>query len=1003
METTTPRLYLLDGMAIAYRAYYAFITNPLRTSKGENVSALFGFANTLFKILDSDKPEYFAVVFDTKEPTFRHKMYDAYKATRQEIPEELIPQLDQLRELVRAFNIPVLEMHGYEADDIMGTLARKAEKEKILTYLVTGDKDFMQLISPFIKMLKPGNANSEWEVIDNAQVLEKFGVPPSQVIDVLGLIGDKVDNVPGIPGVGEKTAIPLVQQFGSIENILTNIEKIEKQGVKKKFEEHRKLALLSKELVTIDVNVPIGVDIHELKAKEKDVEQLSKLFLKFEFKNFLKKVTSNELRVTSEKIDNSKLETVNSQLNDDDISFDVATFEATTDISTDEHKYHLVSTEKDFLKLCDKLSKAKQFVFDTETTSENALEAEIVGVSFCLKKREAYYVALDFIPTEKEIVKEEIGDLFSSKKSEVRSQKSEIRNPKSEITTSLLTKHLKPIFADESIFKIAQNVKYDAMVLENYGIETRGEIFDTMIAHFVLKNNARHGLDAMALEFLNYKMISFDDLLGTGREKKKIWEIPFEKISEYSCEDADMTMRLYNVLKEKLEKENIQQRLSFDFAQGDDSRVFKKTSSLRAKLRSKENESRNLFSVCNELDFPLVFVLSEMERTGQKLDTKFLKEFSKELEKDLQNLETEIYKFADGKFNINSTKQLQDILFVKLGLKSSRKTKTGFSTDVAVLEELRNEHPLIEKLLEHRTLYKLKSTYVDALPDIINPKTARVHTSYNQVVAATGRLSSSEPNLQNIPIRTELGRSIRKAFITDEGWKIISADYSQIELRIMAEMSGDEGLQTAFRNGEDIHGATAEKLFSGMVMDKREMRRRAKEINFGIMYGMGPFGLSQSLQIPQSESKEIIAKYFERFPKVKQFFEDTKEFCRRNSYVETMLGRRRYLPDINSKNGTQRSNAERQAINAPIQGTAADMIKLAMIKIHEKVSSSKFRVSNSNFKMLLQVHDELVFEVAESVEQRAKNLIIDCMKNALLLSVPIEVEVGIGENWLDAH
>ncbi|MBM4165476.1 MAG: DNA polymerase I [Ignavibacteria bacterium] len=991
METTLPRLYLLDGMAIAYRSYYAFITNPLRTSKGENVSALFGFANTLFKILDSDKPEYFAVVFDTKEPTFRHKMYDAYKATRQEIPEELIPQLDQLRDLVRAFNISVLEMHGYEADDIMGTLARKAEKEKILTYLVTGDKDFMQLISPFIKMLKPGNANAEWEIIDNAHVLEKFGVPPSQVIDVLGLIGDKVDNVPGIPGVGEKTAIPLVQQFGSIENILTNIDKIEKAAVKKKFEEHKALALLSKELVTIDINVPLDVDIHELKAKERDVEQLTKLFTQFEFKNLLKKVTSNVLRITNEKIDNSKLVTRNSQLEtDEDISFDVAKFEKTTDITNDEHKYHLVTTEKDFLKLCEKLSKAKQFVFDMETTSENALDADVVGVSFCMKEREAYYVAVEFVPSIEKDGGEEIQDLFSTKKKVVSSQKSvDSKSPTphltSQITIESVKKYLQPVFANEKILKIAQNAKYDAHVLANYGIVTKGEIFDTMIAHFVFRNNSRHGLDSLALEFLNYKMISFDDLLGTGREKKKIWEIPFENICEYSCEDADMTMRLYNVLKEKLKNE-------------------KTTNSVIP------SEARNLLTVCNNVDFPLVFVLSEMERAGQKLDTKFLSELSKELERNLKNIEQDIYQFAGETFNINSPKQLQDILFVKLGLKSSRKTKTGFSTAEDVLEDLRNEHPLIEKLLEHRTMYKLKSTYVDALPNLINKKTGRVHTSYNQVVAATGRLSSSEPNLQNIPIRTEVSRSIRKAFITDDGWRILSADYSQIELRIMADMSGDEGLQTAFRNGEDIHRATAEKLFASSSIDTREQRRRAKEVNFGIMYGMGPFGLSQSLQIPQNEAKEIITKYFERFPKVKQFIEDTKAYCRRTGYVETLLGRRRYLPDINSKNGSIRSNAERQAINAPIQGTAADMIKLAMIKIYEKVASYESRVTsyesritNHELRMLLQVHDELVFEVAESVEHRAKSLILDCMKNALPLSVPVEVEIGSGKNWFDAH
>jgi DNA polymerase-1 len=562
------------------------------------------------------------------------------------------------------------------------------------------------------------------------------------------------------------------------------------------------------------------------------------------------------------------------------------------------------------------------------------------------------------------VAEEPLGDLFTERKPVLRTtmHNAQLSNDDSELSPEFFAEHLRPVFANEHIIKIAQNLKYDAMVLENYGIAVRGKSEDTMIAHFVYRNDARHGLDAMAMELMHYKMIAFDELLENGKEKKKIWEVPLQQLCDYSAQDADITMRLYNILKEKMHGA--------------------------------------LWNVCTTIDFPLVPVLAAMERTGQKIDVEFLQILSKELQRNLSLTEKEIFQYAGDAFNINSPKQLQEILFTKLQLQTGRKTKTGFSTDVNALEEIRAAHPIVEKLLEYRTLSKLKSTYVDAIPLLLRQDTARVHTTYNQIVAATGRLSSSDPNLQNIPIRTELGRSIRKAFITENGWKIIAADYSQIELRIMAHISGDEGLQEAFRNGEDIHSTTAEKLFGETSLDKREKRRRAKEINFGIMYGMGAYGLSDSLNVTQLEAKEIISKYFERFPKVREFIETTKEFARTNGYVETLCGRRRYLPDIFSKNATVRSNAERQAINAPIQGTAADMIKLAMIDIHREIT--KRNDVNEKAHLLLQVHDELVFEVEESIETIAKKIISDGMKNALALSVPVEVDWGSGSNWFEA-
>ncbi len=913
------KLFLLDGMAIAYRSFYAFQKNHLRNAKGENTSALFGFVKTLFKILEKDKPDYFAVAFDLKGKTFRHKMYPQYKANRQSIPEELAMQLGKLRDVVKAFNIPILELEGFEADDLMGTFAKKAEKKNILTYLVTADKDFMQLISELIKIYKPVSFN-QWQILGAEDVLKKFSVNPDLVVDVLSLIGDKSDNIPGVNGIGDKSAIPLVQQFGNIENIIANLHKIENKVIQKKIEDGKESAVFSKKLLIIDTNVPFDLEIEDLKLKEKNYEKLSEIFRELDFKEFLKNVNISK-----------------------SLSKPVLQNENTKNISTEKVNYKLITTQTDLVELSKKILEYKKIVFDTETTSQNPLKSQIVGLSICLQEGEAFYVAFDFNAENTD------ENLFSLNE----------KKNKSEISIDFFKKIFQPIFEDESILKIGQNIKYDILVLSNYGIKVCGEIFDTMIAHYILNNNFSHSLDSMSMEFFNYKKISFEELFESG--EKYIWEVPLEKISNYSCEDADFTMRIYNLLNSKIHKERFG-------------------------------------NLCYEIEFPLTKVLCEMEIIGQKIDVIFLETFFNNLNSKVEDLENSIYNLIGEKFNINSPKQLSEILFNKLSLQTKQKTKTGFSTNTFVLETLVDKHPVIEKLIEHRTFSKLKSTFVDGILKSVD-KNFRIHTSFHQTIAATGRLSSSNPNLQNIPIRTDIGREIRKSFITEKKWKIVSADYSQIELRIMAHNSNDEAMIEAFKNGEDIHTSTAEKLFSeNFFLDSRETRRRAKEVNFGIIYGIAPYGLSQNLQIPQSEAKKIITTYFERFPKVKTFLSDTIEFARATGYVETITGRRRYIPNINSQNASLRANAERQAINSPIQGSAADMIKIAMVNL-----SKKFKEKNLKANLLLQIHDELVFEIFENDLNEALKLIEFEMKNALQLLVPIEITIGVGNNWFECH
>jgi len=871
-------------------------------------------------------------VFDTKEPTFRHKAYPQYKANREAMPEDMVPQLAKLKEVVRAFNTPVVELPGYEADDIMGTLARRAELEGVKTYLVTGDKDLMQLISPQVHILRPGKNASEMEEVDEKGVLEKFGVAPDRVIDVLALMGDKTDNVPGVAGIGEKTAIPLVQQYGSVEDIYSAIDKIPQKGVREKLARDKAMALLSKKLVTIDTSIPLDVNFHSLRAQPPDLQAVLRLFEAFEFRSLgdrARKIWTQHRTAQT---------TVPPPLS--------------SSITSDEHRYHCVTTLPELKKLCTRLGKAEAIAFDTETTSTDPLRARLVGCSFSIAPREGWYVPV------RSTAPATASGLFSGE-----AGADEFNHTDGALDCPVVLDHLRPVLENPAIQKIGQNAKYDMLVLRRHGVRVRGVKFDTMVGGYILRADAQHTLDAMALDAFNYAMVSYDDLVGTGKNRRLITQVPLDSIADYSAEDADFTMRLYHHQRRLLQEQNLDE-------------------------------------LCARMEFPLIEVLADMEYDGVRLDVKKLQGMSKEIDRMLTKIVTDIHTHAGTPFNINSTQQLADVLFNKLGLPPAKKTKTGFSTDVGVLEALQGQHPIIDALLEYRQMSKLKSTYVDALPTLIHPDTGRVHTSYNQTVTATGRLSSSDPNLQNIPIRTEMGRAIREAFVPrEEGQKILSADYSQIELRVMAHVSGDEGMVEAFMHEEDIHSTTAAKVFGvppGEVT--KEMRRKAKEVNFGIMYGIGPFGLANRLGVSQNEARDIISRYFERFPKVKQYISDTIAGARSNGYVQTLLGRRRFLPDINSRNHNIRGNAERQAINMPIQGTSADMIKLAMIAIHRGLPEEGLQG-----RMLLQVHDELVFEVPEGETGRSSTLITTAMQNALPLRVPIKVEVGIGKDWLSAH
>ncbi|HOK25251.1 MAG TPA: DNA polymerase I [Bacteroidales bacterium] len=929
-ESGEKKLFLLDAYALIFRSYYAFIKNPRITSKGLNTSAIFGFLLTLEEVLQKQKPTHIAVVFDSSEPTFRHKMYSEYKATREETPEDIKKAVPYIKQLVEAYRIPILECPGFEADDIIGTLANKAAREGFVTYMMTPDKDFAQLVSERIFMYKPSRAGNESVIWGIEDVKREFNVKsPEQVIDILGLMGDTSDNIPGAPGVGPKTAMKLISEFGSIEELLKNTDKLQGR-IKEILEKHKEQVLLSKKLVTINTNTPVEFDEESLKLEPPDKEKLKILFDELEFRQtasrILSESTENKDTLVVEQETKTSPETIQGTL-----FGEAAVSETKLNIELVPHSYNLIQTREDLKKLAEELSKLEEFCFDTETTSINALESELVAIAFSWIKGKGYLV---YFPENENEIKE-------------------------------MLSILKPVFENDRIRKIGQNIKFDIQVLANYGIEVRGALFDTMIAHYLLEPDMRHNMDYLAETYLSYRPVSIESLIGErGRNQKTMRSVPVEKIVEYSVEDADITLQLKELFEPKIIKEGMKE-------------------------------------LAENIEMPLIRVLACMERAGVKLDEENLKSIAVGLREDIIRLEEEIYALAGEEFNISSPRQLGNILFIKLKLDDKAKlTKTKqFITNEEILQKLVNRHPVVGKVLEYRGLKKLLTTYVETLPLLINKKTGRIHTSFNQAVAATGRLSSNNPNLQNIPVRDERGREIRKAFVPDEGYIFLSADYSQIELRLMAHLSGDKNMIEDFISGHDIHTATAAKIF-GVSFDEvtREMRSRAKTANFGIIYGISSFGLSERLNIGRKEAKELIDGYFASYPGVKQYMEESIKQAREKGYVTTMFGRRRYVRDINSRNQVVRGNAERNAINAPIQGSAADIIKIAMIRIFNQIRNKGLKS-----RMILQVHDELILEVAHDELELVKEIVISEMTGAASLKVPLKVDWGTGSNWLEAH
>jgi DNA polymerase-1 len=924
------KFVIIDAMSLAYKGYYAFISRPLTTSKGEPTSAVFGFINQLIKILEDTKPDYIAVAFDSKEKTFRHEKYENYKSSREAMPEDMIPQIVRIKEVIEAFNIPVYILPGYEADDLIGTAVKKAEKLGLLSYAITPDKDYIQLITPNIKIIKPGKSTDEIVILDERKVLEEYGFEPYQMTDYLALVGDSSDDIPGVAGVGPKTALPLIQRFKSLENIYKNIDEIEKQSIVNKLLESKENAFLSKDLATIHTEVPFDFVLDEAKYEKPNMERLIKLFSELEFRSFTNKV----IKLFSEPEEETEIQIP--------IQTDPEPEQNIQVFDKRKVKYTLIKSINEVKELVKLLSKSELFVFDTETDSLDTFNVNLAGCSFAVKAREAFFIVVN--------PQRETSGLFSSDLSD-------------RVPIESFISLLKPVFENKSIKKICQNGKYDIAVLRHYGINVENFYFDTMLASYVIDPDQKHGMDELSERYLNYKPIPLLDLIGSKKTPEKIFEIDPERLSDYSCEDADITFRLYELMKKILSKENLEK-------------------------------------VAYEIEFPLVEVLEDMERTGVKIDVASLNSFSKDLQGMLDNFSSKIYKLGGETFNINSTQQLQKILFEKLNLPHTTKTKTGYSTDARSLESLKGSHEIIDVIMDYRQVSKLKSTYADALPDLINHKTGRIHTTYNQTIASTGRLSSIEPNLQNIPIRTDLGKEIRKAFIPhDKNHLILSADYSQIELRIMASISGDQTLIKAFNEGDDIHRRTAALIFKIDPKDvTSDMRRKAKEVNFGILYGLGPFGLKTRLGISQIHAKEIIDNYFLSFNKVKSFMDQSIKKAQKKGFAETLTGRRRFLKNINSNNRVVRQFEERVAINMPIQGTAADMIKLAMISIYHELVKRKMKS-----KMVLQVHDELVFDAHKNEIDELIPLVKKLMEDSLPLEVPVLVETGVGDNWLDAH
>ena len=918
------KLFLIDAYALIYRSYYAFIRAPRINSKGLNTSAVMGFCNTLNEVLNKEKPTHIGVAFDHGK-TFRHDAFPEYKAQREETPEDIKLSVPIIKDVLAAMNIPILQVDGFEADDVIGTLATKAGAEGVETYMLTPDKDYGQLVRSNVYMYKPRHGGG-YDIIGESEIEEKYGIPtPAQVIDLLALMGDSADNFPGCPGVGEKTAVKLINQFGNIDNMLNHTDEL-KGKMREKVENAVDDIRMSKFLATIRTDVPIELNLDELAVTSPDEKKLTELFTELEFKTLANKFLKKDKPVQKEV--KTQLDLFQEFAPESSEAPKNASFESHKTVS---HKYELIDNETDMRRICDFFLTKQKLSFDTETTSTDAISAELVGLSFAVEPFKAFYVP---VPENREEAMKVL-EIF------------------------------RPVYESERILKVGQNVKYDLEVLANYGIELKGEMFDTMIAHYLLQPELRHNMDYMAEVYLNYQTIHIDELIGPrGKNQKSMRDVPPADVCEYASEDADITLQLYNALEPKL----------------------------------KESD---LYPLFRDVEMPLVRVLAEMEMNGVLIDTNALKETSVAFTERMLELERKIYEEAGEEFNISSPRQVGDILFEKLKIvEKAKKTKTGqYVTSEEVLQQLKNKAPIVSNILAYRGLKKLLGTYVDALPKLINPRTGHIHTSFNQTVTATGRLSSSDPNLQNIPVRGEDGKDIRRCFIPEPGCLFFSADYSQIELRVMAHLSNDANMIEAFREGHDIHTATAAKIYKESLDSvTRDQRTKAKRANFGIIYGITMFGLAQNLDIERSEAKQLIDGYFATYPQVHEYMEQSKEMARKNGYAETFLHRRRYLPDINSHNATVRNFAERNAINAPIQGSAADIIKVAMVRIY-----SRFKRENIRSKMILQVHDELNFSVLPEEKDLVERIVIEEMQNAYALRVPLIADCGWGKNWLEAH
>ena len=930
------KLFLLDAYALIYRAYYAFIKNPRINSKGFNTSAILGFVNTLEEVLKKENPTHIGVAFDPPGPTFRHEAFEQYKAQREETPEAIRLSVPIIKDIIKAYRIPILEVAGYEADDVIGTLATEAGNQGITTYMMTPDKDYGQLVTDHVFMYRPKYGDKEFEVMGVEQVKAKFDIQsPAQVIDMLGLMGDSSDNIPGCPGVGEKTAQKLIAEFGSIENLLEHTDQL-KGALKTKVETNREMIIFSKFLATIKVDVPIRLDMNSLVREQADEDTLRKIFEELEFRTLMERIFKKESSPASP--------IAGTLFNQENGPVQGNLFEEFTPDHTNEEKksnleslnslsydYQLIDTEEKRNEIIKKLLTSEILALDTETTGTDPMDAELVGMSFSITENQAFYVP---VPAERE-------------------------------EAIKIVREFEPVFKNEKSLKVGQNIKYDMLVLQNYGIEVRGKLFDTMVAHYVLQPELRHNMDYLAEIYLHYQTIHIEELIGPkGKGQKNMRDLSPQEVYLYACEDADVTLKLKNILEQELKK----------------------------------NDAEKLFY---EIEMPLVPVLVNIESNGVRLDTEALKQSSEHFTTRLQSIEKEIYTLAEGEFNIASPKQVGEILFDKLKIvEKAKKTKTGqYVTSEEVLESLRNKHDIIGKILEYRGLKKLLSTYIDALPQLINPQTGRIHTSFNQTVTATGRLSSSNPNLQNIPIRDEDGKEIRKAFIPDDGCSFFSADYSQIELRIMAHLSEDKNMIDAFLSGYDIHAATAAKIYKVDIKEvTADMRRKAKTANFGIIYGISVFGLAERMNVDRKEAKELIDGYFETYPQVKSYMDKSIQVAREHGYVETIFHRKRFLPDINSRNAVVRGYTERNAINAPIQGSAADIIKVAMARIYER-----FKAEGLKAKMILQVHDELNFSVPAKEKEIVEQVVIEEMEKAYRMHVPLKADCGWGTNWLEAH